>query len=122
MAESNAPKNLALKVIGLVIGIIAAIILVAVVVSVTVLPGVRYNMAEKLAEQGDYETAAKRLKGLEYKDSRERLDEYASIVVKAYIDAGETDKAVGFIQSAYELRTEEQVQHANDILKAAQNN
>ncbi|MBR0366188.1 MAG: hypothetical protein IJH94_05245 [Clostridia bacterium] len=122
MEESNAPKNLVLKVIGLVVGIIAAIVLAAVLVSVTVLPGVRYNMAAKLAAQGDYETAAQRLKGLDYKDSQEKLDEYASIVVKTYIDAGEKDKAVAFLRSAYELTTDEQVQHATEILNAAQNN
>ena len=120
MAESSEPKNIVLKVIGLVVGIIAAIVLAAVIVSVTVLPGVRYRMAASLAEQGDYETAAQRLKGLEYKDSKEKLDEYASIVVKAYIDAGEKEKAIEFIKSAYELKTDEQVQHANDIFSAAQ--
>ncbi|MBQ3426683.1 MAG: hypothetical protein IJH37_05995 [Clostridia bacterium] len=120
--ENNTSKHIALKVTGLTIGIIAAIVLVAVIVSKTALPVMRYNMSQRLAESGDYESAAQRLKGLDYKDAQEKLDEYAAIVIKTYVDAGETEKAVEFIKTAYELKTDEQVQHANEILSAAQNN
>lgn len=119
--EDNTPKYVGLKVAGLVIGIIAVIVLAAVIASKAALPVMRYNMSEKLAAQGDYESAAQRLKGLDYKDAQEKVDEYAAIVVKAYVDAGETEKAIEFLRTAYELNTDEQVQHANDILSAAQN-
>lgn len=120
--EDNTPKHVGLKVTGIVIGIIAAIVLVAVIASKAALPVMRYNMSARLAEKGDYESAAQRLKGLDYKDAQEKVDEYAAIVVKAYVDAGETDRAIEFLRTAYELNTDEQVQHANDILSAAQNN
>ena len=117
--EGSTPKHIGLKVTGIVIGILAAIVLAAVIASRAALPTMRYNMAARLAGQGDYETAAQRLKGLDYKDAQEKVDEYAAIVVKTYLDAGEEDKAIEFLRTAYELNTEEQVQHANDILNAA---
>ena len=104
--NETGPKNVVIKVLGLVFGIIAAIVILSIIFSKTLLPIYRYNNAEKHAEKGDYVTATQRLQGLDYKDSQAKYGEYACKAAESYYNSNDMDQAIEYFRYAYSSNIE----------------
>ena len=104
--NTEGPRYVVLKVLGLVFGIIAAIVILSVIFAKTLLPVYRYNNAEKHAAKGDYMIASQRLQGLDYKDSQEKYGEYSCKAAEEYYNSNDMDQAIEYFRYAYSSNIE----------------
>lgn len=107
MENKEDVKHVGLKVTGLVIGIIAAIALISVIFSLTVLPVIKYNNAQKNAEAGNYDVAARILYNMDYKDSKQRFGEYSLAAGEKYLSEGDIENASIYLTYALNSENDE---------------
>ncbi|MDD6763079.1 MAG: hypothetical protein PUD92_05540 [Clostridiales bacterium] len=107
MENKEDVKYVGLKVTGLVIGIIAAIALISVIFSLTVLPVIKYNNAQKNAEAGNYDVAARILYNMDYKDSKQRFGEYSLAAGEKYLSEGDIENASIYLTYALNSENDE---------------
>lgn len=107
-------KKLAIKVTVSLAGIIAAVVVLAVIFSFTALPVIKYKNAEKQAGMGNYDTAARILRGMKYKDSETKIGEYALIAGEKFYEAGDYDNASLYLTIAVQSENKEAAEKAED--------
>lgn len=114
MEEEVNVKHVGIRVAGLVIGIIAVIALVSVIFSLTVLPVVKYSNAQKNAEAGNYDVAARILYNMSYKDSEQKFGEYALAAGEKYFNEGDMENASIYLTYALNSENEDAAAKAQE--------
>lgn len=114
MEEEVNVKHVGIRVAGLVIGIIAVIALVSVIFSLTVLPVVKYSNAQKNAEAGNYDVAARILYNMSYKDSEQKFGEYALVAGEKYFNEGDMENASIYLTYALNSENEDAAAKAQE--------
>ena len=91
--------KVALKITGIILGIIVVCILLGIFVGAPIFKGMKYNNAQKLAENGQYVEAVTELQGNmdNYKDAKIKKQEYAFEAAKQYIEEGDKENALSIL-------------------------
>ncbi len=100
--------KVALKITGIIVGIIVACILLGMFVGAPIFKGMKYNNAQKLAENGQYVEAVAELQGNmdNYKDAIVKKQEYALEAAKQYIEQGDKENALSYLDYAISLNAD----------------
>ena len=100
--------RVALKITGIIIGIIAVCVLLGIFVGAPIFKGMKYNNAQKLAENGQYVEAVTELQGnmSGYKDSILKKQEYAIEAAKQYIEKGDNKTALSYLDYAIKVNAD----------------
>lgn len=100
--------KVALKITGIIVGIIVICILLGFFVGAPIFKGMKYNNAQKFAQNGQYVEAVTELQGNmdNYKDSKVKKQEYALLAAKQAIEKGDKENALSYLGYAIEINAD----------------
>ncbi len=114
-------KTVVLKIVGILSAIIVGCVILAIFVGAPLLRHMQYTNAVKNAENGQYVAAVKELNGRnmdEYKDSKQKKQEYVIAAAKQYMDEKNYEEAYGALKYAIEIDADtELTKEAEKLLK-----
>lgn len=100
--------KVALKITGIIVGIIVICILLGFFVGAPIFKGMKYNNAQKFAQNGQYVEAVAELQGNmdNYKDAKVKKQEYAIEAAKQAIEKGDKENALSYLGYAISVNAD----------------